>query len=74
MTDVNQDVCRQVKAVMKEDGVTQEAVAGQMGVDRIYINRMLNNSTSKIPMRWGQLLDLLGLELVVRRKKKPTDG
>lgn len=73
MTDVNQDVCRQVKAVMKEDGVTQEALAAQMGVDRIYINRMLNNNTSKIPLRWGQILDLLGLELVIRRKRKPTD-
>ncbi|GGS10354.1 hypothetical protein GCM10008960_40620 [Deinococcus sedimenti] len=69
MTDVNQDVCRQVKAVMKEDGMTQEAVAQQMNVDRVYINRMLNNGTSKIPMRWGQLLDLLGLELVIRRKQ-----
>ncbi|WP_268243881.1 helix-turn-helix domain-containing protein [Deinococcus sedimenti] len=54
---------------MKEDGMTQEAVAQQMNVDRVYINRMLNNGTSKIPMRWGQLLDLLGLELVIRRKQ-----
>lgn len=69
MTDVNQDVCRQVKAVMREDGITQEALAQKMGVDRIYINRMLNNNTSKIPLRWGQVLSILGLELVIRRKR-----
>lgn len=55
---------------MREDGITQEALAQKMGVDRIYINRMLNNNTSKIPLRWGQVLNILGLELVIRRKRQ----
>ena len=50
--------------------MTQEALAAQMGVDRIYINRMLNNNISKIPLRWNQVLNILGLELVIQRKRK----
>jgi len=43
-------------------------VADDLGVERVYINRMLSGDTSKIPARWLELLDLLGLELTVKQK------
>lgn len=70
---MNKEVVRQVKALMKEDGITQDVLAERMRVERIYVNRMLTASTSLMPKRWAQLLDVLGLEVVIRRKQKPTD-
>lgn len=68
MSNVNQQVREQVKAIMKDRGVTQQAAADQLGISRIYVNQMLNGTTSQMPGRWVELLDLLGLELVVRQK------
>lgn len=65
---MNQDVRQAVKAVMKQKGLTQEQVADSLGVNRVYINRMLSGGTSNMPGRWGQLLDHLGLELTVKEK------
>lgn len=69
---MNKEVVRQVKALMKEDGITQDVLAERMRVERIYVNRMLTASTSLMPKRWAQLLDVLGLEVVIRRKQKPN--
>jgi len=65
---VNQDIRTAVKAAIKTKGMTQEDVAGELGVNRVYINRMLSGDTSQMPGRWSQLLDLLGLELTVKPK------
>ncbi|GGL16021.1 helix-turn-helix domain-containing protein [Deinococcus radiotolerans] len=67
---MNKEVVRQVKAMMKEDGITQDVLAERMQVERIYVNRMLTASTSLMPKRWRQLLDVLGLEVVIQRKQK----
>lgn len=69
---MNREVVKQVKALMKEDGITQDVLAERMRVERIYVNRMLTASTSLMPKRWAQLLDVLGLEVVIRRKQKPN--
>jgi len=66
---VNQDIRTAVKAAIKTKGMTQEDVAGELGVNRVYINRMLSGDTSQMPGRWSQLLDLLGLELTVKPKE-----
>lgn len=66
---MNRDVVKQVKQLMREDGITQDVLAERMRVERIYVNRMLTNNTSKMPRRWQQLLDELGYEVVIQRKK-----
>ena len=68
METVNQDVRTQVKAVMKEKGLTQQAIADKLGVDRVYVNRMLSGHASQVPGRWSEMLELLGLELTVKTK------
>lgn len=65
MKFVNDDIRTRVKAVMKERGLTQQAVADELGVDRVYVNRMLNGSASQVPARWAEMLGLLGLRLTV---------
>lgn len=66
---MNRDVVKQVKKLMREDGITQDVLAERLNVARIYVNRMLTNNTSKMPRRWQQLLDELGYEIVIQRKK-----
>ena len=70
MRGVNQDVREQVKAVMKARGITQQALANALGVNRVYVNRMLTGDTSSIPGRWADVFSELGLELTV----KPRSG
>jgi transcriptional regulator with XRE-family HTH domain len=65
---VNQEVRKQVKAAMKAKGLTQQALADELGVKRVYVNRMLSGDTSNVPGRWSDLLTLLGLELTVKPK------
>jgi transcriptional regulator with XRE-family HTH domain len=65
---VNEEVRTQVKARMKEKGLTQQAVADALGVDRVYVNRMLSGNASQVPGRWADLLKELGLELTVKEK------
>ncbi|MBZ9750762.1 helix-turn-helix domain-containing protein [Deinococcus sp. HMF7604] len=67
---MNEDIRAQVKKVMKERGLTQQAVADELGVDRVYVNRMLSGSTSQVPARWAEMLGLLGLRLTV----EPIEG
>lgn len=64
---MNEDVRSAVKAAMKERGLTQEQVAEELGVDRVYVTRMLSGSVSETPRRWEDLLKLLGLRLTVEK-------
>lgn len=56
---------------MKARGLTQQAMADKMGVDRVYVNRMLSGNASNPPGHWAAMLDLLGLELVAKPKEDP---
>ncbi|WP_175607322.1 helix-turn-helix transcriptional regulator [Deinococcus marmoris] len=67
---MNQDVRQAVKTVIKEKGLTQEQVAEALGVNRVYVNRMLSGSTSKMPGRWSELLEYLDLRLTVESSKE----
>lgn len=66
MQTVNQEVRKEVRDAMKRRGITQQAAADALGVDRVYVNRMLSGDTSNTPGRWADLLGLLGLELTVK--------
>ncbi len=61
---------RTVKAKMKEDGVTQDALAKQLGMERTNLVRLVNGHVGSIPRRWQEVLDALGLELVAVPKEE----
>lgn len=65
MTD---EIRQQVRDEMSHQQVTQKALAERTGINLQYVWDMLNGKSSNMPRRWGQVLDALGLELVVRRK------
>ena len=62
---VNKEIRRQIKALMKERGISQEQLAEQIGMRRTNLNQMLNAETD-IPQRWQDIFNALGkkLELV----------
>ncbi len=65
MTD---DLRAEIKKRIVESGKTQAAYAAEIGVDRQYLWRMLNEKIADAPESWIKLLEALGLELVVQKK------
>lgn len=70
LTLVNAEVRAKAKAAIKDKGMTQKDVADALGVDRVYVNRMLSGNASQIPSRWADLLNLLGLKIVAVEDEK----
>lgn len=63
-TYMNDKIVQTVKAKMRNDGVTQEALAKRLGMERTNLVRLVNGHVGSIPRRWQEVLDELGLELV----------
>ncbi|WP_291426631.1 helix-turn-helix transcriptional regulator [Deinococcus sp.] len=61
---MNKEIRRQIKAVMKERGISQELLAEQIGMRRTNLNQMLNAETD-IPQRWQDIFNALGKKLVL---------
>lgn len=64
MTD---ELRAQIRQYLKDHGLTQTALAMEIGTDRHTINRALSSNGS-VPPIWQKMLDALGLELVLRPK------
>ncbi len=64
ITPMNKEIRRQIKAVMKERGISQELLAEQIGMRRTNLNQMLNAETD-IPQRWQDIFNALGKKLVL---------
>lgn len=64
ITPVNKEIRRQIKAEMKERGISQEQLAEQIGMRRTNLNQMLNAETD-IPQRWQDIFNALGKRLVL---------
>ncbi len=62
---MNPKIVDAVKTKMQADGITQTALAERMGIERTNLVRIVNGHIGTVPKRWQQLLDELGLELVV---------
>lgn len=69
-TYMNEKIVRTVKAKMKAEGVTQDALAKQLGMERTNLVRLVNGHVGSIPRRWQEVLDALGLELVAVPKEE----
>lgn len=65
---VNDRIRKEIKKALIDSGKSQKEIAGEMGVKPQYISEMLNTEKSGVPKRWEQLLEVVGLELFVRKK------
>lgn len=63
-TYMNDKIVETVKAKMKNDGITQEALANRLGMARTNLVRLVNGHVGSVPKRWQDVLNELGLELV----------
>ena len=68
-TYMNDKIVQTVKTKMKEDGVTQEALAKRLGMERTNLVRLVNGHVGSVPRRWQEVLDELGLELIAVPKE-----
>lgn len=68
MQGMNAEIRQAVKEAMKEKGLSQEALAQSIDINRVYITRMLSGRASDAPKNWQKVLDALGLELTIRPK------
>lgn len=64
ITPVNKELRHQIKALMKERGISQEQLAEQISMRRTNLNQMLNADTD-IPQRWQDVFQALGKKLVL---------
>ena len=61
---MNEKIQQAVKAKMDTDGISQSALARQLGMERANLVRLTNGRAGDIPRRWQEILDALGLELI----------
>lgn len=58
-----------MKKRLSELGLSQGDVAKAIGLERANLTRMLAGRSGALPKNWQILLDYLGLEVIVRKKK-----
>lgn len=56
-----------LRTYLTQRQISQTALADRIGTDRHTINRALSHN-GKVPVIWQQMLDALGLELVLQEK------
>lgn len=56
----------------RRQGLTQQDLADLVGVQRPYVSRLEQGNTTKYLERLTEMLDVLGLELVVRHRRERT--
>ena len=66
---MNEKIVQTVKAKMEADGLTQGALARDLGMERANFARLMNRRTGGVPRRWQEVLDKLGLELIAVPKE-----
>jgi len=62
-----------VKRFMTRSGIAPYEVAHRMGVSRAIVLKTLESPLIPADSRWPDLLDALGIELVLRFKQPETD-
>jgi transcriptional regulator with XRE-family HTH domain len=67
--NMNEKIVQTVKAKMKQDGISQQALADRLGMQRTNLVKIVNGHVSGVPRRWQEVLDELGLELIAVPKE-----
>jgi len=62
-----------VKRFMTRSGINPHEVAHRMGVSRALVLKTLESPLIPADSRWPELLDALGIELVLRLKQPEAD-
>ena len=70
MATMTEHIRKEIKKRLIDVGITQTDLAEQVGRSRQQVSDMLNGRGGNINEVWSNILDALGLELVVREKKK----
>lgn len=68
---MNAEIAGTVKNILKAKKLTHEQTAKLLGIDRVYVTRMLSGNVGNLPQRWIKLLALVGLEITVRPLNAP---
>lgn len=68
MAGMTEKVRKAVRERMEKLGKSQGDVAEALDMERVNVTRMLSGRSGKIPEKWLELLDYLGLELTVKSK------
>ena len=66
---IEAELRRAVREAMEREELTQGEVARALGVSRSRVGHLLSGARGRIPKSLLRLLDVLGLELVVQRKR-----
>ena len=64
-----EDVVAQVRQALKDQGLTQAKLAEMLNTTQPAISRTLTASVLNDRSHWPAILDLLGLEVVIRPKQ-----
>ena len=67
--DVQELIREEVRAEMARKRMTQVELSKTVGMSRSHISACLTGSTDVLSSRWLKIFDVLGLELVLRKKK-----
>ena len=65
---MNERIRAQAKQLLKEQGLTQERLGELAGIPRTHVSQMLNGTIGKMPQRWTDLADALGMEIALVEK------
>ena len=63
-----------VKREIKKRGLTYKTAAAAAVLAPEYLGDMLSGRKGNLPKSWAKLLDMLGLEVVVRPKRRGKGG
>ena len=61
-----------IKKVMKETGTTQQQLGDKLGIRQTAVSSMLHRPEPSLAT-FHEILDILGYEVVVRRKAEPEE-
>ena len=66
------DLAAQLRQTLKDQGITQNKLAEMLHTTQPVISRTLTASVLNDRSHWPAILDVLGLEVVIRPKQEPV--
>lgn len=73
MNSMNESIRRAVRVSLAERDMSQNDLAGAVGMKPQYVSNVLTGKVGKISPAWNKILDALDLELVAVPKKPQAE-
>jgi transcriptional regulator with XRE-family HTH domain len=67
------DVNEQIKAAIEASGMTRYQISKESGIAQSQLSRLMNDKQGMRVETLEQLADFLGLEIIVRKKRRQKD-